>query len=88
MCVYIVSKNMSETFHLPRRIFRMTLDIIINVYLYSCKVTVIIVRFRRNSNLFERFSKKKPLKREISWKSIQWEGSCCMRADGRQTSRI
>jgi hypothetical protein len=55
MGVHIFSTNLSEAYPLPRRIFRLSLDIIINVCRSSCKVPVIIVRFRRNSNFLERF---------------------------------
>ena len=45
---------LSETFLILRRTER---DMINIIYWSSCKVLVILVRFRRNLNLFERFSK-------------------------------
>jgi hypothetical protein len=50
-------------------------------YYHNCtqvlrKVPVIFVRFQCNSNFLNRFSKKKFLEYQISWKSIQWEPKC------------
>jgi len=50
-----------------------------NVHWSSCKVPVILVRFEFSRRLFEKSSKY-----QISWKSVQWELSCSMRA-GRRT---
>ena len=77
MCLLIFSTISSETFLILWTIER---DFIINVYWSSCKVPVSLVRVQWNVNLFERLSKNKC---QISWKSVQWEPSCSVRADGQ-----
>ena len=46
-----------------------------NVHWSSRKVPVIPDRFWRPSNFLNRISKKKKLKFQIVWKSVQWEPS-------------
>ena len=48
-------------------------------YWSSSKIPVIIWK---KIEFLDRF-KKKTLKNQISWKSIQWEPSCFIRTDGR-----
>ena len=50
-----------------------------NVYWSSCKVPFIFVRFSRNWNFLDIFSKNY----QISLTPIQWESSCSIRADRR-----
>jgi hypothetical protein len=72
---------LSETFFIVRRIKR---DIVINVKTSSRKVPVILVRVQWKLNFLDRFSKKKKkLKYQILWKSIDWELSYFTRTDGR-----
>jgi len=56
LCVLIFCTNLSETFLILRKIQR---DVTVNVHIYrfSCKVPVIVVRFWRNLDLPNRFSK-------------------------------
>ena len=46
-----------------------------------CKAPVIRGEFKLNLNILDRFSKKKPMKYQVSSKSVQWESSCSMRTD-------
>jgi len=52
-----------------------------NVYWYSSKVPVILVRFEWNLDFLESFFFRKILKYQISSKSFQWERSCSMLSD-------
>jgi hypothetical protein len=54
MCVLISSTTFSETFLILRRIRQDTAK---NVNTSSCKVSVVLVRFKCNLNFLDRFSK-------------------------------
>jgi len=71
-------QSLCEIFFILRRTER---DMTYNVLWYSCKVHVILVRFWRNLNFLDGFSKKIH-KYQIWWKSVQWEPNCSMRTDG------
>jgi cellulose synthase/poly-beta-1,6-N-acetylglucosamine synthase-like glycosyltransferase len=73
-CVFwFALQHLPQTFLILRRTWW---DIIINVHRSSCKVPVIFVPTWIFSTDF-----RKTLKCHISWKSVQWEPSCCMRTD-------
>jgi hypothetical protein len=66
MCVLLFPQYLLEIF----RILRIIQRVIINMKTSSCNVPVIIVIFWGNLNYFDRFSRKKKLKYQISLKSI------------------
>jgi len=72
---------LSETFLTLKRIQR---DIITNIHRSSCEVPVILVRFYWNLHLLElpRRIFQKYLY-QISWKSVEWKRSCCVRTCGQ-----
>ena len=72
----------SEIFSILKKIQR---NNVINLHTSSCKVPVILSYFNENL-IFSTHFRKKILKYQISWKSVQWEPSCSMRTDG-QTGR-
>ena len=80
--IKISIQHVYDTFLILRRTEQ---DMIKNVYRYSCKEPVILVRYYWILNFLNRFSKKKEktLKYQISWKSVHWEPSCSIRTDGR-----
>ena len=58
-------------------ILRSQRDIFISLHTFSCKVPVVLSDFSEIEfprKLFRKISQYK-----ISWKSVQWEASCCMR---------
>ena len=69
---------LSQTFLILRRT---ECDMIANVHRSSRKVSVILVRFEWTWILSTNF--RTILKYQISWKSVQWEPICSMRADGQ-----
>jgi hypothetical protein len=79
-CVLIFSTNLSEMFLILRRIER---DIML--HRFSCKVPVIFLDV--NENWISSTNFREVLKYKISWKSIQWEPSCCAWTDGRTDGR-
>jgi len=69
MCVLIFSAISSETLLILRWNER---DMILkNVYLSSVKYTLFVSDFN-DTWFFSTYFQKKPLKYQISWKSIQW----------------
>jgi len=56
-----------------------------NVYLSSCEVSVILVRFNETLIFVRDF--QKILKYQISRKSVQWKPSCSIQTDGRTDTR-
>jgi len=68
---------LSETFLIPRRNDK-------NLYLSSCKVTVIFVRFYWNLSFLDRFSKKP---RIPNFMKIRTVGAEFVHADGRKNRR-
>ena len=57
-------------------------DVVINIYLFSRTVSIILVRFIRTWIFSTYF--RKILEYQILWKSVQWESSCSIRT-GRRT---
>jgi hypothetical protein len=83
MCVFWFSLQLlCETFLILRRIHQ---DTIINKNRSSCKVPSFLPNFNDTWIFSTYFRKKKNLKCEILWKSVQWEPSGSMRTD-RQTN--
>ena len=80
MCVLISSTISYETFLIPRRNER---DMIKNVTWYSCKVRVIIVRFKYGLNFLDRFSEKYPDIKFNENPPSGRRGVQCERTDGR-----
>ena len=79
-CVFWFSlQRLSETFLILRRNERDTIE---NVCRCSCKVPDILFRSYWHFIFLARFLQKVP-KCKISWKSLQCESSCSMRADRR-----
>jgi hypothetical protein len=77
-CVFWFSLQiLSEIFLIPRKMNR---DIVIDMKMYSCKVSVILAKFELNSNFLYTFSKK--LKYQVSAQFIKWEPSYFKRTDG------
>ena len=79
-CVFRFSlQHLSETFRILRRIKR---DVIKKIYIgLRVKYPIFSPDFNKTWNLSTDL--RKILKYWISWKSAQWEPSCCMRADRR-----
>ena len=84
MCVLISSTISYETFLIPRRNER---DMIKNVTWYSCKVRVIIVRFKYGLNFLDRFSEKYPDIKFNENPPSGRRGVQCERTDGRTDGR-
>jgi hypothetical protein len=82
MCVLIFSTTLSETFLILRRFQR---DIVIYVHRSSCKIPVILIRFKEILTFSADFRQR--VKYQISQNSIQWEPSCSIRTDGRTERR-
>jgi hypothetical protein len=72
---------LSDTFLILRRI---QWNIIINVYMSSCKLAVILAKCEWNSNFLDIFSKNT---RASNFMKIRSEQSCSMRTDGRTGGR-
>ena len=66
---------LSEIFLILRRIER---DVVINAYCSSCKVPVSLCKIFTKYFIFAT-DLRNILKYEISWKSVKWERSCCLR---------
>jgi hypothetical protein len=82
-CVFLCSLQLlCEMFFILRRTER---DVIRNVYLYPCKVPVILSVFNKIWTLLIDFRKIPTYK--ISWKFLQWEPSCSMRTEQRTDRR-
>jgi hypothetical protein len=77
-CVLIFLQFLSEIFLILRRIERHIIKKCIFVFVcstrYSCQILMKLQFSRKIS---------KTLIYQISWKSVQWDPSCSMRADGR-----
>ena len=71
---------MSETFLILRRIQR---DIVINVYVSSCKVLVIRVIFKLNLNFIERFCKNPQISNFVKIRPMGAEVQVDRRTDER-----
>jgi hypothetical protein len=56
-----------------------------NLYWYSWKVTVILVRFNESWTFPTRIQKNKPY--QILWKYIQWVANCSTRIDTQTHGR-
>jgi hypothetical protein len=67
---------LSHTFFILRITER---DMIKNVYWFSCKEPILLVRLEWNSNFLDRFWKNTQISNLM--KSIQWEPSCSIRTD-------
>ena len=84
-CVFWFSLQLlSETFLILRRTER---DIIKNLYRSSCKVPVILVLLKWNSNFLDRFSKHSHI---WNFKKIRFSGSRifpCWQTDGRNADK-
>jgi hypothetical protein len=78
-CVFWFSLQILSKSFLILRIIQW--DVIIHVHRSSCKVPVIrqiLMKLEFSRQIFEKYSNN-----HISWKSIQWEPSCTMRAEGQ-----
>jgi hypothetical protein len=86
-CVFWFSLHiLSETF----LILGTEREVIKNVYSSSCKGHVVFLFSVNQTRIFFKDFRKKILKYQISWKSVQWEPNCSVRIDGRtdrQTGR-
>jgi hypothetical protein len=80
MCVLIFSTTIYEGFLILRRNER---DKIINMYRSSCKVPVIVVRFKWNLNFINLFSKNTQMANSMKIRPV---GTELLHADG-QTDR-
>ena len=78
-CFFFFLQILSEMFFIPRKTER---DLVTNVHISSCKFPAFLTRFYKSLIFSTDF--RKILKCKISWKSVQWELSCCMQTD-RQT---
>ena len=75
-CVLIFTTTFSETFLIPTIVQQGT---IITVHRSKVKYPLILSDFNETWIFSTDF--RKTLKFQISWKSVQWECSCCMRTD-------
>jgi len=82
MCVLFYLQLSSETFLILRRSGQ---DMMINVYWSTCKVRVILTRFKLNLNFFDRFSKNAQISNSIK---IRPMGAELFHADGWTDGRI
>ena len=82
MYVLIFSIILSETFLIRRRTER---DMIKNVYLSSCKVSFILVKFYWNFNILVRFSTNTQISNFM--KTVQWEPNCSAHKKGQRDGR-
>jgi hypothetical protein len=77
--------RLSETFFILRRIYR---DMMKNLHLSSCKVSVILVRFELNLNFLHRFSKNAQISNFIKIRTVGAELiNAHRRTDGRTVAQ-
>ena len=81
MCVLIFSTTLSETFFVLRRNER---DMIENICWFEIQSTDFFFFADFNENWIFSTDFRKVFKRQISWRSVQWEQSCSKWSD-RQT---
>ena len=84
MCVLFFSINLTAKFLILRITVRSMMK---NVYLPSCKVPVILVRFQWNLDFSTVFFLERTLKYQIALKSVQWEPSWSLQMDGQRDRR-